>query len=144
MECIICLTDGSEPLQENRTCPCKYKRHNSCWIDYVHSVTVVKCPMCRHDLSQPLPKTPLIQGSVQPVTRQEFTEIQRNSPGQSITYEEFVEIVRVATEVHEAQGQEQIQREEAQREKQKCKKVAGILVCSAILCSVFLILFKFL
>jgi hypothetical protein len=137
MECIICLTDGSEPLQENRTCPCKYKRHTSCWIDYVHSVSVVKCPMCRHDLSQPLPvpKTP-------PVTRQEFTEIRRNSPGQSISYEEFVEIVRVATEVHEAQTQEQLQREETQREKQKCKKIAGILVCSAILCSVFFVLFK--
>lgn len=53
MECIICqLHEDEEPIQENTTCPCKYKRHASCWIDYVNSRPVLTCPMCRRTLSK--------------------------------------------------------------------------------------------
>jgi hypothetical protein len=51
MECLICKDSGEEPLQDNISCPCKYKRHTSCWIDYVHSRSKISCPLCRTDLS---------------------------------------------------------------------------------------------
>jgi hypothetical protein len=51
MECLICKDSGEEPLQDNISCPCKYKRHTSCWIDYVHSRSKISCPLCRIDLS---------------------------------------------------------------------------------------------
>ena len=49
MECIICQDDNSEYLQDNTFCDCKYKVHASCWIDYVHSKTIVTCLMCRKE-----------------------------------------------------------------------------------------------
>jgi hypothetical protein len=61
MECLICKDSGEEPLQENAACPCKYKRHTSCWIDYVHSKSKILCPLCRTDLSvkaKYIPKAP--------------------------------------------------------------------------------------
>ena len=75
MECLICKDNGSEPLQDNFSCACKYKRHNSCWIDYVHSTKTVKCLICRKpvkvvsppktqsSLNCPTTTTPLIQPS---------------------------------------------------------------------------------
>lgn len=75
MECLICLNAGPEPLQENTACSCRYKRHISCWIDYVHSQPTLKCPTCRKNLAA-LPRpytacgptviTPLIQPPPQP------------------------------------------------------------------------------
>ena len=53
MECIICQDANSEPLQDNTSCTCKYKVHASCWIDYVHSKTIVTCLMCRKDRAEP-------------------------------------------------------------------------------------------
>lgn len=49
MECIICQDIGAEPLQDNTSCTCKYKVHNSCWIDYVNSKTNVTCLLCRKE-----------------------------------------------------------------------------------------------
>ena len=49
MECIICYDTGPEPLQDNIWCTCKYKIHNSCWIDYVHSKTKVTCLICHQE-----------------------------------------------------------------------------------------------
>jgi hypothetical protein len=101
MDCIICQDTGSEPLQENTSCTCKYKRHISCWIDYVHSRSKVICPLCRKDLTvKPTPKTkptastPLRQPApVQPIP---YTPQLRTIPeenGRQITYQEFCEIV---------------------------------------------------
>lgn len=47
MECIICHDIGTEPLQDNKDCACKYKIHNSCWLDYIRHVNNVTCLMCR-------------------------------------------------------------------------------------------------
>jgi hypothetical protein len=57
MECLFCLSSGTEPIQDNTTCPCRYKRHISCWIDYVHSKPTLQCPTCRKDLTikRPIP-----------------------------------------------------------------------------------------
>jgi hypothetical protein len=141
MECIICLTDGSEPLQENQTCPCNYKRHNTCWVDYVHSVAVVKCPMCRHVLSQPLP--PTRKPRIPTVVSTNPIHTQRDV-GESISYHQFVEIVRAATEAHERQEQEQQRQREEQVENRKMKKAGAILLVAAIACIVILIVFKVL
>lgn len=101
MDCIICQDSGSEPLQENTSCTCKYKRHISCWIDYVHSRPKVICPLCRKDLTvKPTPKTksnihtPLRQPL--PVQTTPYTPQLRTIPeenGRQITYQEFCEIV---------------------------------------------------
>jgi hypothetical protein len=91
MDCIICQDSGSEPLKDNTSCPCKYKRHSSCWIDYVHSKTKVTCPICRIDLTvKSTPKTSLISPrQIQPVP---YTPEQRTIPderGQETTYQEL-------------------------------------------------------
>jgi|LakMenEpi03Aug12_release.lakeMendotaPanAssembly.Ray.scaffolds.fasta_scaffold514640_2 hypothetical protein len=101
MDCIICQDTGSEPLQENTSCTCKYKRHISCWIDYVHSRPKVICPLCRKDLAvKSTPKTkstihtPLRQAA--PVQTTPYTPQLRTIPeenGRQITYQEFCEIV---------------------------------------------------
>ena len=97
MECIICQDSGAEPLQDNTACSCKYKRHTSCWIDYVHSSTNLKCLMCRKDLSvKQTPKTksslttPLRQATSIPYSPQ-LSPVEET--GQQITYQEFVDIV---------------------------------------------------
>jgi hypothetical protein len=93
MECIICQDSGLEKLQENTSCSCKYKCHSSCWIDYVHSKTLITCPLCRKDISikpKPTSKTPLIQPSAPPYTS--HTLLQENE--QQITYQEFIDIIQ--------------------------------------------------
>lgn len=57
MECIICYDNGTEQLQDNTYCACKYKIHNSCWTKYVSSSknATITCPICRVDIiSQPI------------------------------------------------------------------------------------------
>ena len=98
MECIICQDTGSEPLQENTSCSCKYKCHSSCWIDYVHSKNKITCPLCRKDLTikdspkpQPTIHTPLIQPTAPPYAPPpQRTE----STFQQITYQEFIDIIQ--------------------------------------------------
>ncbi len=95
MECIICQDKGSEPLQDNALCSCKYKTHNSCWIDYVHSKDKITCPLCRRDISvKPLVTvhTPLIQPSAPQISPPIITPY-IPSQGQQISYQEFVEII---------------------------------------------------
>jgi len=96
MECIICKDKGSEPLQENRNCSCKYMYHSSCWIDYAHSKkNKITCPLCRIDLTVKKPS----RNNPNTHTIQEWTEspyysnTHSNSQqvGQPITYDEFVE-----------------------------------------------------
>jgi hypothetical protein len=94
MECIICKDSGSEPLQDNIYCTCKYKFHSSCWIDYVNSKNNTTCLLCRKDIStnsiqrsQPTILTPLILATAPPYT------IEDNTSDQQITYQEFVDII---------------------------------------------------
>jgi hypothetical protein len=104
MECIICQDTGSEPVQDNTTCSCKYKRHTSCWIDYVHSREKVICPLCRKDLAAK--KTPKTKSSVNtplrqtaltaPVITTPYTPQLRTIPeesGRQISYQEFVDTI---------------------------------------------------
>ena len=100
MECIICQDKGSEPLQENTFCTCKYKTHNSCWIDYVHSKDKVTCLLCRKDITfKPATiHTPFIEPTVPQISPISIPHIEVTpyipSGGQQITYQEFVEIIR--------------------------------------------------
>jgi hypothetical protein len=101
MECIICKDTGAEPLLENTACSCKYKRHASCWIDYVHSGTAVKCLMCRKDLTikqnTPNPKSTLRT----PLMSAPYTPQQQEARGREISYEEFVDTIRQSTQSHQ-------------------------------------------
>ncbi len=56
--CIICIDDGIEPLLQNNSCKCNYRKHISCWEKYSQTTTPLKCPMCRKVLNS---KTPLIR-----------------------------------------------------------------------------------
>jgi hypothetical protein len=101
MECIICQDIGSEPLQENTSCSCKYKCHSSCWIDYVHSKTKINCPLCRKDLTiksqKPTNLTPLIQPSVPIIpTAPPYAPPphRTQSTFQQISYQEFIDIIQ--------------------------------------------------
>jgi hypothetical protein len=96
MNCIICQDLGSEPLQDITSCTCKYKCHNSCWIDYVHSTTKVKCLLCRKDLS--IKKTPKTNSALRTehITISPYSSNLNTIPEESdtqITYQEFVNIL---------------------------------------------------
>lgn len=96
MSCIICQESGPEPLHENINCSCKYKRHNSCWIDYVHSTSKVKCLLCRKDIVAPPKTNSALNKTLNPVQSISDTSPYSQSllpPGQRISYEEFCEIV---------------------------------------------------
>lgn len=62
--CIICMDDGLEPLLENNSCKCKYKKHSSCWEKYTQITNPLKCPTCRKIIKsitlqrQPAPSAP--------------------------------------------------------------------------------------
>lgn len=87
MECIICKDAGDEPLHDNTSCKCKYKYHNSCWVDYVNSKETLQCLMCRTKIgtttktrsrlfNPPPPSAPPVQPYVaQTLTFQEFREV---------------------------------------------------------------------
>lgn len=96
MSCIICHETGDEPLHENISCSCKYTRHNSCWIDYVHSTSKVKCLLCRKDIATP-PKTKTTLNRPRnpvPVSSNTSPYSQSLLPaGERISYQEFCEIV---------------------------------------------------
>jgi hypothetical protein len=67
MECIICRETGPESLIDNTICECKYKIHNSCWIEYVHTTTTVRCLLCRKEIQQraPHPTSPPVPPTIQ-------------------------------------------------------------------------------
>jgi hypothetical protein len=141
MECIICQDKGSEPLQENTFCTCKYKTHNSCWVDYVHSKDKVTCPLCRKDISfKPATiHTPLIQPTAPQVSTPYIP-----SQEQQITYQEFVEIIRQ----HQSQNTviniptvvQQTQQTQQPISKKMIKVLIGLALVFAILILFILIL----
>jgi hypothetical protein len=107
MECIFCQDSGEEPLQDNTQCNCKYKRHISCWIDYVHSTNIVKCPTCRKDLTtkKSNASTPLRQSRHTPYTPQLDSIPEEHT--QTLSYNEFAEEVRLRINIQQPQPQQQ-------------------------------------
>ena len=146
MECIICQDKGSEPLQENTFCTCKYKTHNSCWVDYVHSKDKVTCPLCRKDLSfKPATiHTPLIQPTSAPPSSAPSIPSQE----QQITYQEFVEIIRqhqsqntvITIPTAVPQPIQQTQQTQQPNSKKMMKILVGLALVFAILILFILIL----
>lgn len=55
MECIICKDTDSKILYDNTACECKYKFHIDCWIRYTHSLSTIKCVLCRKNVTHPIP-----------------------------------------------------------------------------------------
>lgn len=85
MTCIICHDSTSEPLYDNTYCSCKYEKHASCWIDYVHSNSKLNCPICRKDLSIKQPISQPIR-NLPYATRMEIIPEEHT---QTLTYQEF-------------------------------------------------------
>ena len=138
MECIICKDSGSEPIQDNTHCKCKYKYHSSCWIDYIHSKNKVTCPLCRIDISiKATLHTPLIQATAPPYA------IQNTSSEQQITYQEFVVIVEQYNTSHTSNIQPvQIESPRHLSISQKVIKVIVGISILVIIATVFVIIVK--
>lgn len=138
MDCIICQDSGSEPLQDNTSCDCKYKRHPSCWIDYVHSTSHIKCLICRKDLSvNPIPKT---NSSLTTPLRQHFVTAPYtpHPPSESwreITYQEFVDTVNQSNSYQQNTMIEVPPRVEQTRPNSisKSQKLLKIVLCLSII-----------
>jgi len=156
MECIICQDTGSEPVQDNTTCSCKYKRHTSCWIDYVHSREKVICPLCRKDLAaKKTPKTkssvntPLRQtGPTAPVITTPYAPQLRTIPeesGRQITYHEFVDTIQQYNSTHTAIEVRPSIQPVAIPPKQQTKgeKIVKIIICVGILIAIVTLIWVF-
>ncbi len=149
MECIICQDTGSEPLHENTSCKCKYKRHISCWIDYVHSRDKVICPLCRVDLSsKPVPKTktsmssptittPLRLSHQTPYTPQLITIPEEQ--GRQITYQEFVDTVNQNTIIQVRPSVQPVAQPENPKDLPLGKKIAKVIIGLGIITIIVLI-----
>ncbi len=145
MDCIICQDSGSEPLQDNTSCKCKYKHHPSCWIDYVHSREKVICPLCRKDLSvKQTPKTkstlhtPLRQSApLQPPYTPQLRTIPEDS-GRQITYQEFVETIsnHLATQNTVIEVRPSVQPPPPKKTQSTGEKIAKVIIVLGILAAV--------
>ncbi len=153
MECIICQDTGSEPVQDNTTCSCKYKRHTSCWIDYVHSRDKIICPLCRKDLT--VKKTPKTKSSVNtplrasaPVATTPYAPQLRTIPedsGRQITYQEFIDTIEQYNSTHTAIEVRPSIQPVAPPPKQQTKgeKIAKLVVILGILAAVITLIWLF-
>lgn len=144
MSCIICQDSGSEPLQDNISCNCKYKRHNSCWIDYVHSTNKVKCLMCRKEIvAKATPKTksslttPLRQQTSIPYT----PELAPITEGQQISHQEFWDIVRQNSNTYQeiVTTPSSTDRPQQQQAVSKSQKLLKIALCLAIIVAIVVV-----
>ena len=150
MSCIICQESGPEPLHENYNCSCKYKRHDSCWIDYVHSTTKVKCLLCRKDIVAPPKTNTSMNKTVNPiqVTSQTTPYSQPLLPtGQRITYEEFCEIIHSHNNSYQnaplppQQPQQQPQQQEKKKTINTFTKVLLGLCIVAVIVLIIVVIF---
>ena len=142
MECIICKDSGSEPLQDNIYCTCKYKFHSSCWIDYVNSKNNITCLLCRKDIStnsiqRPLPTilTPLILATAPPYTIEDITS------DQQITYQEFVDTIQQYNSNTTIEVRPSIQPQPLPpNQATKGEKIIKMIVCFGILVAVIILI----
>ncbi len=136
MECIICRESGNETLFDNYSCECKYKRHNSCWIDYVHSTDKVKCLLCRQEI-----KANKVSSNIGTI---HISPRPRITPTPMLESYQNTEIFIIP---EEPRSQPQLSREEQhRREIQNMtpqQKMLRIILLMAILAVIFLI-FRFL
>lgn len=118
MECIICKGSGAEPLYDNTICTCKYKRHNSCWVEYVHSTTKVKCLLCRKELKNPPRPTP-------------------STPSAPLLEHEPLEVIIIPEETQTAIHEEYMHQLQSMNRLGKVIKVIFVLVILALVLFLF-------
>lgn len=131
MECIICQDSGVEPLQNNTSCTCKYKRHISCWIDYVHSNKILKCPLCRKEIATS--RKP-IQPHFVPYTSRLQTIQEENSYQNTYQYEREENII---------QGSIGLSNSESKQNISWGKKVVKIVILFGLLTVIIIVLSVF-
>ena len=124
MECLICKDSGEEPLQDNTACPCKYKRHNSCWIDYIHSRSKTSCPLCRTDLSVKAKYTPKVP----------YTPQLRTIPEERSREERLIQI----TQSYQNESIIEVQQPQQQFQK-KVSKFLTSLLCAALITAIIVL-----
>jgi hypothetical protein len=72
MECIICKDTNSKILYDNTSCECKYKFHIDCWIRYTHSLSTIKCVLCRKNVTHSIPMPYILN-----ISNSQLSEIQQ-------------------------------------------------------------------
>jgi len=99
MECIICQDNTLEPLQDNTYCDCKYKIHASCWIDYVHSKTIITCLICRKERVES--KKEIISASSLPtiIEEQEQEQEQEQQQEQEQSHQSYNSVNQIQPQV---------------------------------------------
>ncbi len=131
MTCIICHDSTSEPLYENKYCSCKYEKHASCWIDYVHSKTTLSCPICRKELSVKQPAPP--KRNLPYATRMEPISEENI---QSLSYQEFQdylsENIIMHNRSHITQQRQSLIHNQSQQEN-KCNKITKMILTLSII-----------
>ena len=133
MACIICHDSTSEPLYHNNYCSCKYEKHASCWIDYVHSKSILTCPICRKEISV---KQPVPQKRNLPYTTQ--INLNQEEHGQSLTYHEFQEYLSENIITHNRSHiiqhrQSLIHNQQPQQQESKWKKITKMVLTLSII-----------
>lgn len=141
MECIICKDLGLELLQDNTACRCKYKRHNSCWIDYVHSTKKVKCLICRKEITSNtnlslIPQNIVPYTSYEELSYQEFNDIRPQLRPINISIQIQNDIL-----VFDQQQQQQQQQQTSNIISTKDKINKTILLIAIVISIVLLIVF---
>jgi hypothetical protein len=138
MNCIICLDSGEEKLITNKLCSCVYKKHKTCWNNYIKSNTSAVCPLCRknlsssaqHSISIPIPSAPVVE----PVTgyqTENYTQI---------TYQEFQDIIQSA-QVQQA-TQEQIQQSRQNISNQVVHRKIKAILLGVVLATIIIVILK--
>jgi sensor c-di-GMP phosphodiesterase-like protein len=129
MECLICKDSGEEPLQDNTACPCKYKRHISCWIDYIHSRPKTSCPLCRTDLSVKAKYTPKVP----------YTPQLRTIPEERSREERLIQI----TQSYQNEAVIEVQQPQQQFQKKVSKFLTSVLCAALITAIIVLVIIVF-
>lgn len=136
MTCIICHDSTSEPLYDNTYCSCKYEKHASCWIDYVHSNSKLNCPTCRKDLS-------IKQHISQPIRNLPYTtrmEPIHEEHTQTLTYQEFQDYLSENILTHNSRHiQHRLIQNQSQPES-KWKKITKIVLTLSIIVVIVIVI----
>jgi hypothetical protein len=140
--CIICQDSGNELLIKNTFCSCNYKRHNSCWLEYIKSKPINTCVQCRKVLNN-IPQY-LVPHPIEPPSQ--YYQVNSNE----ISYQQLQEIIRNSSIVQHdnsnIQNNSTIQgpiTEDAQRFNKKIK-IIKLFTLALILLVISIILIRFI
>ena len=147
--CIICQDSGNELLIENILCNCKYKRHNSCWLEYTKTKTVLTCLQCRKVLDQNIIPPYLIPHPRElPVQYYQTSNYQTSNyqPNHiEISYQQLQDIIRnISTAQTISTTAQLVEQPIVEQPINKKTKIIKIVVLIAILLVISILLIEFI